>query len=214
MRLLVVIVLLKSWMAICGASRTVKGSIKVNIEETGECDVPIVIGELYGGGNLAGYSIYGYKNTGTIEAPVWVPRTKAEYNTWYASLSEEDKAKPENQPYDNPQLNVRAFTSIGKIFGGGFQALMIADPQVDIDVVKGSHAATARAEETIENVPIKKKNESTGEIEDATITLHFPAHEENKIGAIEHVFGGGNLAEVIGDATVNIGTLRSSVMPP
>ena len=188
-----------------------KGSIKVNIEETGECDVPIVIGELYGGGNLAGYSIYGYKNTGTIEAPVWVPRTKAEYNTWYASLSEEDKAKPENQPYDNPQLNVRAFTSIGKIFGGGFQALMIADPQVDIDVVKGSHAATARAEETIENVPIKKKNESTGEIEDATITLHFPAHEENKIGAIEHVFGGGNLAEVIGDATVNIGTETTAV---
>ena len=183
-----------------------KGSITVNIEETGECETPIVIGELYGGGNLAGYSIYGYKNTGTEQAPVWEPRTKAEYNTWYASLSEEDKAKAENKPYNNPLLNVHAFTSIGSIFGGGYQAQMIAAPHVDINVVKGSHAATARAEETIANVPIKKKNESTGIIEDATITLHLPAHEANKIGVIEHIFGGGNLATIDGDVEVNIGT--------
>ena len=183
-----------------------KGSITVNIEETGECETPIVIGELYGGGNLAGYSIYGYKNTGTEQAPVWEPRTKAEYNTWYASLSEEDKAKAENKPYNNPLLNVHAFTSIGSIFGGGYQAQMIANPHVDINVVKGSHAATARAEETIANVPIKKKNESTGIIEDATITLHLPAHEANKIGVIEHIFGGGNLATIDGDVEVNIGT--------
>ena len=36
----------------------VAGSIVLNIEETG-CN-PIIIGELYAGGNLAPYSIYGY----------------------------------------------------------------------------------------------------------------------------------------------------------
>ncbi len=176
-----------------------KGSITVNIEETGDCDVPIVIGELYGGGNLAGYSIYGYTDAGE-------PRTKAQYDAWFAGLSADDKLKPENQKYDNPKVNVRSFTSIGKIFGGGYQALMIADPHVDINVVEGSKAATARAEETIEHIAIKKKNESTGEIESAEITLHLPAHEADKIGAIDDVFGGGNLATVDGSTEVNIGT--------
>ena len=175
-----------------------EGSITVNIEETGTCDVPIVIGELYGGGNLAGYSIYGYNNDGT-------PKTKATFDAENEGKTDEQKAKA----YDDPELNIRAFTSIGSIFGGGYQAKMIANPHVDINVVKGSHAATARAEETITGVSIKKKNETTGEIEDATITLHLPAHAENKIGVIEHVFGGGNLAEVVGDATVNIGTETS-----
>ena len=181
-----------------------KGSITVNIEETGECDVPIVIGELYGGGNLAGYSVYGYYQDAE-DGNKWKPRTKAQYDTWFDGLSAEDKLKPENKKYNEPQLNIRSFTSIGTVYGGGYQALMIADPHVDINVVKGSKSATARNEETIADVPIKKKNAS-GVIEDATITLHLPAHEANKIGAIEHVFGGGNLATVDGSATVNIGT--------
>ena len=181
-----------------------KGSITVNIEETGGCSTPILIGELYGGGNLAGYSIYGYKDNGD-------PRTQAEYNTWYSALSEEDKAKPENQPYHNPQVNIRAFTSIGSVYGGGYQARMIADPHVDINVVKGSHAANAYAGETLVDVPIKKKNESTGEIEDATIDITLPAHAEDKIGTIGNVFGGGNLAEVVGNAEVNIGSETTAI---
>ena len=39
-------------------SGTIGGSITVNVEEMG-CK-PIMIGELYGGGNQAGYSVYGY----------------------------------------------------------------------------------------------------------------------------------------------------------
>ena len=40
-------------------SGKLKGSITVNIEETGSCGTPIIIGELYAGGNEADYSIYG-----------------------------------------------------------------------------------------------------------------------------------------------------------
>ena len=175
-------------------SGKINGSITVNIEETTDCTTPIIIGELYGGGYEAGYSIYGYKNTGTESAPVWMPRSQAEYNTWYASLSAEDKAKPENQPYKNPQLNVRSFTSIGAIYGGGLSAEVYADPTVSINVVKGSRNATVIGE---------------GEYTPNTGTfnhLPYPAHASGAIGSIGNVFGGGNLATVYGSATVNIGT--------
>ena len=164
-------------------SGKIKGSITVNIEETGTCATPIIIGELYGGGYQAGYSIYGYNNDNT-------PRTKAQYDTWYAGLSDEEKAKPENKPYSNPQLNVRSFTSIGAICGGGYEALMVADPTVSINVVKGSHADDndLAADSTQPN------------------SLPYPAHKKGAIGTIGNVFGGGNLATVIGSATVNIGT--------
>ena len=175
------------------------GSITVNIEETGGCDIPIIIGELYGGGNLAPYSIYGYKNTGTESDPVWAPRESAT-----------DDGTGPSTPYDNPRLNVRSFTSIGKIFGGGYKALMVADPTVDINVVKGSHYNDAGHDVSgssyysggtmTVNVP------ATATTAAETLSLDYPAHEKGKIGAIENVFGGGNLATVIGSATVNIGT--------
>ena len=41
-------------------SGSIFGHIKINIEETGNCDVPIRIDELYGCGNEAAYSVYGY----------------------------------------------------------------------------------------------------------------------------------------------------------
>ena len=163
-----------------------KGSITVNVEETGGCQEPLIIGELYGGGNLADYSIYGYD-----------PSTGA---------AKESGSKL----YDNPQLNIRAFTSIGKIFGGGYRAKMVADPTVDINVVKGSHAATVHAAGTIEDIPLQKKDGSGNIVDDGTVDLSYPAHEANQIGAINHVFGGGNLAPIVGNATVNIGTETKS----
>ena len=166
------------------------GSITVNIEETGDCTVPIIIGELYGGGNQADYSIYGYKNNGTEESPNWVPKLKAEYDAWFETLSPFDKENPENWPYNNPQLNVRAFTSIGAIYGGGLEAKVYGSPTIDINVVKGSHAADAIIAG------------STG----GTATLPYPAHAANEIGAIGNIYGGGNLANVIGNTSINIGT--------
>lgn len=170
-----------------------KGSITVNIEETGDCGTPIVIGELYGGGNLAPYSIYGYKANGTL-------KDKATFDAENEGKAEADKAKP----YDDPKLNIRSFTSIGTVFGGGYKADMIANPTVNINVVKGSLADNT----TLHSGEGNTYPGGTVDVVLAEETLHisYPAHKKGEIGAIGNVFGGGNLAQVTGDATVNIGT--------
>ena len=91
-------------------SGQINGSITVNIEEVG-CR-PIIIGELYGGGNLAPYSIYGYNTDGTPK---------------------ESGANPS----DDPEVNVKSFTSIGTVYGGGYgeQAVMVGSPTVNINEV-------------------------------------------------------------------------------
>ena len=195
-------------------SGALKGAITVNIEETTDnnCGTPIVIGELYGGGNLADYSVYGYKE---IRDPdddtktIIVARSSLNDNEGAISIIGEpaaDKKYSSTQWYANPKLNVRAFTSIGKIFGGGYQALMAANPTVDINVVKGSHADDTNMHTAANNYTYPGGTMDV--VISATETLHldYPAHKKGEIGAIGNVFGGGNLAKIIGSATVNIGT--------
>ena len=97
-------------------SGKLNGSITVNIEENGVCGIPVIIGELYGGGNLAAYSIYGYNDDGTV------------------------KTSGDN-PHASPVVNVRAFTSIGNIFGGGYgnSAVMVGSPTVNINEAAINH---------------------------------------------------------------------------
>ena len=155
----------------------IRGSIMVNIEETG-CN-PIIIGELYGGGNEAPYSVYGYE------------------------LDAQGKPQPLTSlpsggtKQADPVVNVKSFTSIGKIFGGGYgaRAKMIGNPEVNINVVKGKYSNREIAE---------------GE---SVYGFDIPSHESGAIGAIGSVFGGGNAAEVIGTPHVNIGTKVGEVIP-
>ena len=135
----------------------VKGSITVNIEETG-CN-PITIGELYGCGN------------------------KAAYKT------------PQGERH--PTINIRSFTSIGNVYGGGLgeEAVVEGNPTININVVKGANNAVNYNGKTIDFGDGYK------------VTL--PVHENGKIGAIGNVFGGGNAAAVIGNTQVNIGTETS-----
>lgn len=149
-------------------SGTIDGSITVNIQEVG-CR-PIKIGELYGGGNQAGYSVYGYNDDDT-------PKETG------------------TKLYDDPQVNVMSFTSIGKVFGGGFGsgATMVGNPTVNVNEVYG-----------------KWYNDDTSVVgEDAKTSGNYPipSHAKGKMGAISEVFGGGNAAKVIGNTTVNVGTL-------
>jgi len=149
-------------------SGTIDGSITVNIQEVG-CR-PIKIGELYGGGNQAGYSVYGYNDDDT-------PKETG------------------TKLYDDPQVNVMSFTSIGKVFGGGFGsgATMVGNPTVNVNEVYG-----------------KWYNDNTSVVgEDAKTSGNYPipSHAKGKMGAISEVFGGGNAAKVIGNTTVNVGTL-------
>ena len=148
-------------------SGTIRGSIKVNIEEVG-CK-PIIIGELYGGGNQAGYSVYGYDGDGK---PIESGNTPL---------------------FADPVVNVRSFTSIGSVYGGGYgeTAVMVGNPTVNINVGVGGQT-----------------NHDAAEIPEGTKlsdTYPIPSHIKGKIGAINNVYGGGNAAKVLGDATVNIG---------
>jgi hypothetical protein len=96
-------------------SGTIGGSITVNVEEVG-CK-PIKIGELYGGGNEAGYSVYGYNDDGT------------------------PKESGGTSNCDDPQVNVMSFTSIGNIYGGGFGsgATMVGNPTVNVNEAYGKY---------------------------------------------------------------------------
>ena len=137
---------------------TIKGSITVNIEETG-CN-PITIGELYGCGNKAPYTTPGDKH---------------------------------------PTINIRSFTSIGNVYGGGLgeEAVVTGNPTVNINVSEGANSEVDWS-----------YNGSTIDF-GGGITVTLPVHEKGKIGAIGNVFGGGNAAAVIGNTQVNIGTEAS-----
>ena len=167
-------------------SGVLDGSITVNIEENAKCGIPLIIGELYGGGNKAAYSIYGYNGSAA--------RTKAEYD---ALTPEQKTASP---VHASPVLNVRAFTSIGNIFGGGYgsAAEMHGSPTININVVNNN-----RTTGSIISTAITKTFEEGTENE---YTVTIPTHEDRKIGAINNVYGGGNAAKVWGDTNVNIGT--------
>ncbi len=162
-------------------SGTIDGAIKVNIEEVG-CR-PIIIGELYGGGNQAAYSVYGYYDDG------------------------KPKKSGEN-PKEDPEVNVKSFTSIGSVYGGGFgeSALMVGSPTVNINEVADPESAAQNKSYT-EDAQVKYYSNYAGETK--TIAGHdviLPSHVKGKMGSIYSVFGGGKAAQVMGNTTVNIGT--------
>ena len=151
-------------------SGTIGGAITINVEEIG-CR-PVKIGELYGGGNQAAYSVYGYDSNGKAIESGTTPL------------------------YDDPQVNVMSFTSIGNIYGGGFGdgATMVGNPTVNVNVAYGRYY-----DDDSSIVPENTK------IRD---TYPIPSHAIGKMGAISNVFGGGNAAKVIGNTNVNIATLE------
>ena len=188
-------------------SGVIRGPIKVSIEETA-CD-PIIIDELYLGGNLAPYSIYGYYK----ENDEWKPRTSAtdahapmkKDGTTYSGEGE-DVFKT----YDNPILDVVSCTSIGKVFGGGYgaTAIMYGNPTVNINMIKGAKAGEdeefviPKAYESIPNIT------KTADVDANTIK----GKVKDELGTIGDVYGGGCLAKVVGNTTVNIGASSKVTM--
>lgn len=173
---------------------TIQGPINLYIEETG-CD-PLVIGELYLGGNLAPYSVYGYYNAGSDAAPNYQPRTSKDDANPVATGT---TAPPtDTKQYADPVLHVTSFTSIGKIFGGGLgaSAILYGNPTIEINEVVGKHAGE------VDGYPKDVNNQNITTLDGVAI----PQHAKDAIGAIGDVFGGGNLAKVEGSTTVNIGT--------
>ena len=186
------------------------GSITVNIEEKG-C-VPIEIDELYGGGYLAPYSIYGYQKD----------------NNGDYVLDSDGKLIPlasGNNPYHNPRINIISATRIGTIYGGGYQAKMVGDPYINVNMQAGKMDVVKVEKKETDNVEIDyithddesgkdyvykdayghyytsssiepDPNDQTGTKFTTSLTL----------GHIGTIYGGGNEAEVVGDTHVEIGT--------
>ena len=162
---------------------TITGTITVNIEETG-CR-PIIIGQLYGGGNQAPYRAAAGKT--------------------------------------GPTINVRSFTSIGDIFGGGYgkTATVTGDTHVNINVAEGDFVNQDTDEELTGNRTIsfqqfmrddkgdfvyEDENKTIRRTEPKDINLYLPPHAAGEIGGINNVYGGGNEAVVDGNTQVSIGT--------
>lgn len=162
------------------------GSITVNIEESPSCGIPVIIGELYAGGNKAPYSIYGYDGSTMLTSGT---------------------AK-----HASPVVNVRAFTSIGNIFGGGYgeNAVMYGSPTININEVEVDHTDKSNAEFQGNEYGGETKIISVDEGEESySVVLH--PHADGKMGVIGNVYGGGNAAKVFGDTNVNIGTKTTDI---
>ena len=152
----------------------IRGSITVNIDETG-CK-PIYIGELYGCGDNAPYSVYGYNN---------------------------DKTPKKNGDvlYNDPVVNLISFTKIGKVFGGGngTGATVYGNPTVNINSIKGVFAGRSNLSKDVVPYIINNSDERVKNNEE---TIDIP----DEVGTIRNVYGGGNKAAVFGNTTLNIGT--------
>ena len=207
---------------------------------------PLVLGDVYGGGNQAEQDggseiilgcinylkeIYGGANAADVGGDVTLNITSGTFDRVYGGNNasgvisgaikvniDEKGCYPvvigelygcgNNASYetpsgkDDPVINVKSFTSIGRIFGGGrgARAKVTGDPTINIDVALGKFAGRDSLSRNI-NYHDDSSSPST-----VTSTVALPAHEAGKIGAIGSVFGGGNEAEVEGDIYVNVGT--------
>ena len=163
-----------------------------NADLGGDVDLTITsghFGRVFGGNNMGG-TISGFIRL-NIEETGCKPITIGElYGCGNAAAYTTPIGKAD------PTINVKSFTSIGRIFGGGLgaTAIVTGNPTVNINEVVGANATMTS---TYAGTEITLSDGSK-------VTL--PAHESGKIGAIGTVFGGGNAAKVVGSTNVNIGT--------
>ena len=162
---------------------TITGSITIDVEEHG-C-TPIEIDELYAGGYLAPYSVYGY-STDTREV-------KDENGNVITGVTQRIPYKKGDTgalatPSRDPQINIISATKIGKIYGGGYQADLIGSPHINVNMTRGVITQKYASSYT-------ELNETDGE-----------GNRYLPIGTIGTIFGGGNRGDVYGDTYVEIGT--------
>ena len=232
-------------------SGAINGSITVNIVEDG-CE-PIHIGELYAGGYLAPYSIYGYAQGGEggyLEEEIdyggtigkikqRIPITRSEYEDSIKGSYEgylkndldsmgfaRDHVPTEQElqekinsttpkvaraaleyvairdllaslPKKHPRINVISATRIDTIYGGGYQAKVVGNPRVNVNMTNGKVEVTKTESGKFVDA---SGNEYPAETVDTNLVATLP------IGTIGHIFGGGNMANIEGNTFVEIGT--------
>ena len=203
------------------AGGDIHGSITVNVSEDG-CKA-LMIGELYGGGNNAPYSIYGCTQDG---------------NTWTANTSgtlyfdEEDKGRAAVEVY------VYSCTSIGKIFGGGNNAEVIGNTRVWVNTWKGYINGVKQdnigkigqvfgggnAARVVGNTQVDVGTALANAGEDIGVNITKGTYTSSTVGTyispttnefidLEEagIYGGGFSADVEGNTTLNIGTRNQNM---
>ena len=161
------------------------------------CDVVLNItsghfDRVFGGNNIDGI-IYG-SITVNIEETGCHPITIGEL---YGCGNQAPYTTPAGKA--DPTINVKSFTSIGRIFGGGLGAgaVVTGNPTININETLGDNA-----------LQTSDYAGTTRTLTDGS-TVDLPAHTSGEMGVIGSVFGGGNAAEVKGNTMVNIGTLTT-----
>ena len=188
-------------------SGAINGSITVNIKEEG-C-TPIIIDELYAGGYLAPYSVYGYQlkddNSGEYD----------EEDVSYIDSDGQTQSHKQRIPLttgstrkNDPRINVISATRIDNIFGGGYQAKVVGNPHINVNMERGKVEVTNKAES---GDPVYKDNNGT--VYTSGITTTGTGDDQKTyatlpIGTIGNVYGGGNMADIVGNTYVEIGTGR------
>ena len=168
---------------------TITGSITIDIEENG-C-TPIEIDELYAGGYLAPYSVYGYSTE--------TRAVKDENGNVISGLTQRIPYKKGDTgalatPSRDPQINIISATKIGKIYGGGYMADLIGSPHINVNMTTGRIREAYASEYT-----------GTGSYPYITAT-DAAGNKIIPVGVIGTIFGGGNKGDIYGDTYVEIGT--------
>lgn len=222
-------------------------------------DCPLVLGEVFGGGNEAymdGSSsvklgcidylqeLYGGANAADVGGDIVLTITSGRFDRVFGGNNqsgtingsitvnvEETGCHPivigelygcgNQAPYTTPSgktdptINVKSFTSIGTIYGGGLGATAIVrgNPTVNVNEVLGdnSNEDVATGAYNYYTTGTPTLFDTDGNFTGWTPTLGgtqvtVPTHDKGKMGAIGTIFGGGNAAEVRGNTNVNIGT--------
>jgi len=169
----------------------INGKITVNIEETG-CN-PIIIGEVYGGGNQAAYpgtlpSDYTAREYGITVNAISFTKIGTIYG---GGLGAQATVTGNTTVNVNVVKGVHAekignkIGTVGTIFGGGNAAAVVGNTNVNIGTVAGKGA-------DIQAI-------------DVTIPASITGGEDETYHGDGNVFGGGNDAEVTGKTNVVIG---------
>ena len=206
-------------------SGAVNGSITITIEEGG-CE-PIHIDELYLGGFLAPYSVYGYAKNGDGSYKTELVKYIDDDGNEQEKLQRiplkkgDEGALSENDRYPDPRINVISATYIGDIFGGGYQAKLVGNPHVNVNMTTGfvKVTKTEKAADDTNTYPYEfQEDGKTYYYKDVAGNTYNkekvgPDPEEptvliatTDVGTIGNIYGGGNMADIIGDTYVEIGT--------
>ena len=192
-------------------SGAVNGSITITLQEGG-CE-PIKIGELYAGGFLAPYSVYGYEKNEDGSYKTESVKYLDENNVEQTKL-QRIPLESGTRLYKDPRINVISATSIGNIFGGGYQAKLVGNPHINVNMTTGfvKVTKTLKAGTTDEYI-YKDVADNTYAAEKVSEVSSDPSDPEAKsyiattdLGTIGNIYGGGNMADIVGDTYVEIGT--------